>query len=159
MPKYITVISDSHGARRNLSRLVGDFSISDKIVFLGDGLSDLNELFEFQDKIIAVSGNCDFLASYPKQVVFEVEGVKFLAVHGDLYGVKLGLSRLRAYAKSIGVNAVLFGHTHKAMAIEEDGVWLINPGTLSHYGDRETFAFVTVKNAKITAKIIPVSTR
>lgn len=159
MAKYLTVISDSHGARRNLSRLIGDFSISDKIVFLGDGLSDLNELFEFQDKIIAVSGNCDFSTSKPKQVVFEVEGLKFLAVHGDMFGVKLSLSRLKAYAKSIGVNAVLFGHTHKAIAIEDDGVWFINPGTLSHYGDRETFAFITVKNAKITAKIIPISTR
>lgn len=159
MAKYLTVISDTHGARRNLTRLIGDFSISDKIVFLGDGLSDLNELFEFQDKIIAVSGNCDFSTAYPKQAVFEVDGVKFLAVHGDMFGVKLGLSRLKAYAKGIGAKVVLFGHTHKAVVVEEDGLLMINPGTLSNYGDRETFAFISVENAKITSKIIPLSVR
>lgn len=159
MAKYLTVISDTHGARRNLTRLIGDFSISDKIVFLGDGISDLNELFEFQDKIVAVSGNCDFSYSNQKQALFDVDGVKFLAVHGDLYGVKLSLSRLKAYAKSVGAKVVLFGHTHKAVVVEEDGLILVNPGTLSSYGDRETFAFITVNNEKITAKIIPLAVR
>ena len=53
MAKYLTVFSDSHGQRRNVASLYGDSYSSDKIVFLGDGLGDLIELFEFEDKIIS----------------------------------------------------------------------------------------------------------
>ena len=159
MAKYITAFSDSHGARHNVSRLIGDCEVSDKIVFLGDGLGDLIELFEFEDKIIKVAGNCDFTLSERKKVVFEVEGVRFLAVHGDMYGVKSNLERLVRFAKQNECKAVLFGHTHKSIVKEVDGVTLINPGTLSRYGDSETFAFISVKNGEVTAKIIPLSKR
>lgn len=159
MPKYLSVISDSHGARSNLARLVGDFTVSDKIVFLGDGLNDLNELFEFEDKIIMVAGNCDFMPFVSKRETFIIEGVKFLAVHGDEFSVKSSLTRLKEYAKKIGVDVVLYGHTHVADIIEEDGITFINPGTLSRYGLKETFAFISVDNGKINAKIIPISRR
>lgn len=159
MAKYITAFSDSHGARYNVSRLVGDCEVSDKVVFLGDGLGDLIELFEFDDKIIKVAGNCDFTLSVSKKVVFEVEGVRFLAVHGDLFGVKSSLDRLVQFAKQNECRVVLFGHTHKPVVKEVDGVTLINPGTLSRYGDSETFAFITVKNGQISAKIIPINKR
>lgn len=159
MAKYITAFSDSHGARYNVSRLVGDCEVSDKVVFLGDGLGDLIELFDFDNKIIKVAGNCDFTLSVSKKVVFEVDGVRFLAVHGDLFGVKSSLDRLIRFAKQNECNAVLFGHTHKAIIKEVDGITLINPGTLSRYGDSETFAFITVKNGQISAKIIPINKR
>ena len=159
MAKYITAFSDSHGARYNVSRIVGDCEVSDKVVFLGDGLGDLIELFEFDDKIIKVAGNCDFTLSVSKKVVFEVEGVRFLAVHGDLFGVKSSLDRLVQFAKQNECRGVLFGHKHKPVVKEVDGVTLINPGTLSRYGDSETFAFITVKNGQISAKIIPINKR
>ena len=159
MAKYLTVFSDSHGQRRNVSRLVGDASISDKIVFLGDGLGDLIELFEFEDTIVKVAGNCDFTLWENKQAIFEVDGVRFLAVHGDLFGVKSSLDRLTAFAKKTGVQVVLFGHTHKPIVETREGITLVNPGTLSNYGDRETFAFITVKNGEVDAKIIPLVKR
>ena len=159
MAKYITAFSDSHGARFNVSRIVGDCEVSDKVVFLGDGLGDLIELFEFDDKIIKVAGYCDFTLSVSKKGVFEVEGVRFLAVHGDLFGVKSSLDRLVQFAKQNECSVVLFGHTHKPVVKEVDGVTLINPGTLSRYGDSETFAFITVKNGQISAKIIPINKR
>ena len=159
MAKYLTVFSDSHGQRRNVSSLYGDCFSSDKIVFLGDGLGDLIELFEFEDKTIKVAGNCDFTLRANKQAVFELEGVKFLAVHGDLYGVKSSLDRLTSYAKQIGAKVVLFGHTHKPIIEKRDGITLVNPGTLSNYGDRETFAFITVKDGEVEPKIIPLFKR
>ncbi len=159
MAKYLTVFSDSHGAKYNVSRLVGDCAVSDKVVFLGDGLSDLIELFEFEDKIVKVAGNCDFTLSERKKIIFEVEGVKFLAVHGDLFGVKSSLTRLTASAKQNDCKAVLFGHTHKPIIKEVDDIVLINPGTLSRYGNSQTFAFITVKNGEVSAKIIPIDKR
>ena len=159
MVKYITVFSDSHGERRNVSRLVGDCSVSDKVVFLGDGLGDLIELFEFEDKLVRVAGNCDFSITAKKQATFELGGARFLAVHGDLYGVKSGLKRLSDYAKQKGVKVVLYGHTHKPLVSVIDGVTLINPGPLSSYGTAETFAFITVKDGNVDCKIIPLNKR
>ncbi len=159
MAKYLTVFSDSHGEKRNVCRLIGDCSVSDKVVFLGDGLGDLIELFEFEEKLVKVAGNCDFSLTAKKQATFELDGVRFLAVHGDLYGVKSGLKRLTEYAKQKGVKVVLYGHTHKPLISVADGVTLINPGTLSSYGTAETFAFITVNNGNVDCKIIPLNKR
>ena len=57
------------------------------------------------------------------------------------------------------MSVVLFGHTHKPIVNEVSGITLINPGTLSSYGERETFAFITVKDGVVTAKIIPLNKR
>ena len=159
MSKYLTVFSDSHGERQNLSRLIGDFSVSDKIVFLGDGLGDLIELFDFEDKIIKVAGNCDFISMESKQKIFTLEGVTFLAVHGDMFSVKSGYSRLIKYAKSVGARVVLCGHTHIPIVKEEDGVLIVNPGTMSRHGSQRTFAFISVNDGKISAKLIPFNSR
>lgn len=159
MAKYLTVFSDSHGEKRNVCRLIGDCVASDKVVFLGDGLGDLIELFEFEEKIVKVAGNCDFSLTAQKQATFELGGVRFLAVHGDLYGVKSGLKRLTEYAKQKGVKVVLYGHTHKPLISVTDGVTLINPGTLSSHGNSQTFAFITVNNGNVDCKIIPLNKR
>lgn len=159
MAKYLTVFSDSHGERQNLSRLSGDFSVSDKIVFLGDGLNDLIELFDFEDKIIKVQGNCDFVLREAKEQTFTLEGVKFLAVHGDMFSVKSGYTRLVNYAKNVGARVVLCGHTHIPLVKEQDGVLIVNPGTMSRHGNQRTFAFVSVNDGKINAKVIPFTSR
>ena len=159
MAKYLTVISDSHGARSNLSRLVPDCMVSDKIVFLGDGISDLIELFEFEDKIVKVAGNCDFLSRERKTKVFTLGGVVFLAVHGDEYGVKTSLSRLKTVAKSFGAKVVLYGHTHIPKISEENGITFINPGSISGRGTFETFAFISIEDEIVEAKIIPLNNR
>ncbi len=152
MSSYLTVFSDTHGNGEALNKLRGDFEISTKIVFLGDGLSDLYCLpSEYESKLVAVKGNCDFSSNYQKQAVFCVEQVAVLAVHGDLFGVKLSLSRLYDYAKKLGVNLVLYGHTHLPKITEINGITLVNPGSLSNYAGAKTFASIKIDGDKINA--------
>lgn len=53
-----------------------------------------------------------------------------LAVHGDLYGVKIDLCRLSYYAEEANAQVVLFGHTHQPFAGYVGSVMMINPGSL-----------------------------
>ena len=152
MSKFLTVFSDTHGNGELLSRLNGDFCVSNKIVFLGDGLSDLYYLNEeHQSKLVAVRGNCDFSTLYPKQALFTIDGVVVLAVHGDEFGVKISLSRLVEYAKKVGAGLVLYGHTHIPKITEIDGITFVNPGSLSNYTQTKTFAFIKIDGNKINA--------
>ncbi|MBR6736916.1 MAG: YfcE family phosphodiesterase [Clostridia bacterium] len=160
MSSYLTVFSDSHGNLDGVKRLRGDFEISSKIVFLGDGVSDASEvLSNYQDKAVIVRGNCDFIQFYPKQALFTVEGVTVLAVHGDEFGVKLSLSRLYEYANKVNASLVLYGHTHQPKTTEINGVTLVNPGTLSSYGTAKTFAFIKINGKDISVKHIPLDKR
>jgi putative phosphoesterase len=64
-----------------------------------------------------------------------IGGVRFLLTHGHLHNVKMTLIRLLADARAMGVDAVLFGHTHEAHCVrEEDGLWVMNPGSCGNGG-------------------------
>ena len=152
MSKFLTVFSDTHGNGDLLYKLNGDFAVSNKIVFLGDGVSDLYYLNEEQQsKLVAVRGNCDFSTVYPKQALFTVDGVVVLAVHGDEFGVKVSLSRLCDYAKKVNATLVLYGHTHLPKITEINGITFVNPGSLSDYTREKTFSFIKIDGNKITA--------
>lgn len=103
----------------------------DYLIHLGDLVSDADALAKRfpQLPLISVSGNCDFLDRSRETRIVELGGVRLLLTHGHRYGVKQDLLRLRLAAREAEVRAALFGHTHRAMAEEWDGLWLINPGT------------------------------
>ena len=155
MSKFITVLSDSHGFNENVKKLKGDFYSSDYIVHLGDGESDMRPYYnEFGDKLYGVTGNCDSLLGGIKQVILDVESVKFLCVHGHYHGVKTSLLSLSDYAKKLGCDAVLYGHTHVPKISFLNEVLLLNPGTLSIYGEKLTYMQVKVDGKDIFPKII-----
>ena len=128
--KKIIVCSDSHGAKDYMSRLFEENNF-DIFFFLGDGLSDLGG---YQDlpNVYCVRGNCDFFSVESGQVSVNVDGIKILAMHGNGYGVKHGLGGLIKHAKEMGVDIVLYGHTHTFMAEQIDDIWFFNPGALKN---------------------------
>jgi putative phosphoesterase len=87
------------------------------------------ELLALGKPVHAVSGNMDEPAlkeSLPKQAIVEIEEARIGMVH--VPGPAAGRSaRLRA--KFPDCNAVVYGHTHMPVAVEEEGVWLLNPGS------------------------------
>ena len=68
--------------------------------------------------INAVIGNVDRPRGFftPEQLVTEIGGKKFLITHGDLFGVKHGLEKLRHHGEILDVDVILFGHTHEQYA-------------------------------------------
>ena len=135
----ILVLSDSH-ASRHFMRCCVDQVTPDAVVHLGDYFSDAQDLSEEYPHIpfYAVPGNCDRSRGWITEAETKLEtigGVRFLLTHGHLRQVKMTLSRLVADARAMRVQAALFGHTHEVYCRqEEDGLWVINPGSCGYGG-------------------------
>lgn len=150
--KKILVLSDTHGNISALEKLSNIMAESDMIFHLGDYQKDILLFKEFQDKIYSVKGNCD--GGGIDQIV-QVEDLKILLTHGDRYGVKNGLYNLFLKAKELDVNVVFYGHTHDANIVNEQGIYLINPGALKGFFQK-SYCYAVVYGDKITAKIVDV---
>lgn len=129
----VAVVSDSHGGMYHLERFL-EFCKAEKIdhvCHLGDIVDDAKYLRQNLDIPVAlVAGNCDFYSREPREVCFTLAGKRFLLVHGDRYGVKLGYDRLSYYGEEKMADCVLFGHTHRAFAGCVGSTLLVNPGAL-----------------------------
>lgn len=130
----LAVISDSHWGKVRLEMFARHAQDAgyDAVIHCGDGLSDAKWLEKtLSVPVRAVGGNCDPRWSCERELRATYGNVRFLAVHGDQYGVKLDLSRLSYYAEEIGAQAVLFGHTHQPFAGYVGSVMMVNPGSLA----------------------------
>ncbi len=104
----------------------------------------------------AVVGNMDLpevTSVLPDKVVVEVEGRLVGLIHG--WGPPAGIER-RVLSSFSGVDVVVFGHTHKALVEEVDGVLLVNPGTPNdrRFSERLSYAVLTIEDDKIEHEIV-----
>ena len=127
----IVVVSDSHGSAYTLGRVLDTHPEAHYVIHLGDGASDMKELTPTcRATVYQVAGNCDFLAALPTEQEIRIGGVPLFFTHGHTYGVKHGLGRLQAEAQRRGAAVAMFGHTHEPLCRYEDGLYLLNPGSL-----------------------------
>jgi len=128
----ILVVSDSHGDFDKLYKIY-EKEKADYVFFAGDHSKDGIELSLVGDnsRFFIVKGNTDFSdRETPTQINLELGGYKILLTHGHLYSVKRGYNQILEEAKKGGMDIVLFGHTHKKMYQEYNGVHLFNPGAV-----------------------------
>ena len=93
----LLVLSDSHGGRAAIERVLMKESKSiDALIFLGDGLRDLELALTLCPKLRAysVAGNCDYGALEPTDGLAAFDGVVIFYTHGHMYGVKYDLDTL-----------------------------------------------------------------
>ena len=158
----ILVFSDSHNCPKRILKAVdAHHGKCDLIIFLGDGLRDLDSLnIKYPNiPIIKVQGNCDIFANNDvvSETILDFDGIKILITHGHKHGVKYGYGGIVNYASDLDVDAVFFGHTHipcdEIEYIGERKIHLFNPGsvaTTSTYGVVNTSNSVLITNiAKI----------
>lgn len=128
---------------------------SDYVFFLGDGAARLRELSAHKG-FYAVKGNCDYI-DLPRETVVEIESVRVLLTHGDAYRAKTDLLPLSCRAKELGCSLVFFGHTHLPEIIKDDGVTLVNPGSLGQSRfTAPSYAYTVIEKDKVVSKIVPV---
>ena len=131
----ILVISDSHGRRSAIERAIREQPTAEVIIFLGDGADEAEDVkarLPKEKKMLSVRGNNDWCCSAPDFDVLSLENAKIFFTHGHLYDVKYDLYKVVCAAKSHNANILLFGHTHCPMVKYDDGLYLMNPGALSH---------------------------
>ncbi len=147
--KTLLVLSDTHGRKTGIERLTALFAENDYVIHLGDGAADMRETMNaFPDKTYICRGNCDFFPA-PTEGELQVEGIRIFFCHGHRYRVKSDLSLLAEETRRRGCSLALYGHTHRALISEEQGVLLVNPGSLRFpAGEGGSYCYLTVENGK-----------
>lgn len=135
----ILVLSDSHSSLRFMYRCVEQVR-PNVIIHLGDHFDDGEVLHEDFPGIplYQVLGNCDRYRCRPGQpeiLIPRIDGVDLYMTHGHKHSVKSYLGALLRDARACGADIALYGHTHVADCHqEEDGLWVLNPGSCGYYG-------------------------
>ena len=139
---HCLIVSDTHGDIGRLRSLLRAQSGLDALIFLGDGLKEVEELASegWLPPVLSVRGNCDSATSplgYPRdeELTITLEGHRILLLHGHTASVKAGHEGLLSLARARDAEIVLFGHTHTPfdtyLPSERGGpLWLFNPGSL-----------------------------
>lgn len=153
----ILVISDSHGNAAMALQACDMAGDIDALFHLGDGGEDAEILAHALDvRVIHVAGNCDHGSASPRELLIECEGKKLLLMHGDACGVKGGTGMLEKRAREAGVDAVLFGHTHRATVTDLSGILAVNPGTLMRTAQQKSFAILEITPKGIAAQLYDI---
>lgn len=128
-------MSDSHGDYNHPRRAVMTHPEAEVIIHCGDGEDQVENLrMEFPDKAVyCVRGNCDWGSTKPLQETLTIEGKKIMFTHGHIYNVKSGIYRIVYEAREQGADILLFGHTHMPLNEYEDGLYIMNPGSINGY--------------------------
>lgn len=128
----IGVISDTHlgGFDQGLAQKAAEvFAGVDIILHAGD-LTSLLVLDALQaPEVLAVAGNMDgptVRANLPDKRIVSAGGFRIGLIHG--WGSPMGLAG-RVARKFSGVDAVVFGHSHRPTNLVKEDILLFNPGS------------------------------
>ena len=128
----VLICSDSH-TRLNYFQEVMELEKPELVIFAGDHSTDALDISLIYEEIPfkIVRGNTDFSDRKTEdELKFEINGKKVLLTHGHLQWVKSSLNELEIRAKEEEVDICIFGHTHRELEIEKDGILYLNPGAL-----------------------------
>ncbi len=130
----IVVFGDSHiPARashlpRELIRYIDEKQI-DLLITTGD-LTDYSILENLPvGRIVSIRGNMDF-GNIPVEAILPIYGFTFYITHGHIVG-RGNYSKLVQIAKMKNANVVVTGHTHEPSIFIQDGILVLNPGTIT----------------------------
>lgn len=132
----VLVISDTHGNIENAKNILNKLIPAGvkAVLHCGDYVSDarLIEKLYPQVDVYGVYGNCDvgFGGAYTEVVT--LEGVSIYMSHGHRYGVKWGdYDEVAIDAIAHEAAIAVCGHSHEAYLEKEQGVLIMNPGSLT----------------------------
>jgi putative phosphoesterase len=129
----IVVCSDSHNNFHKLHQMAEQRKDAHLFLHLGDGEREFEDLACLypQKRFLSVRGNCDWASVAKSEDVVILNDKRIFFTHGHLYGVKRNTDRLLERAVELKADICCFGHTHTPLSLYRDGVYLLNPGSLS----------------------------
>ncbi len=155
----IVVISDSHKRGGVVDRILRREENASHVFFLGDVTSDIEDFtYEYTDRHFhIVSGNCDFMSSYPASDIVKLGDIKVFMTHGHNLGVKGGIGALSATAKAAGCAIALYGHTHIPDIKYDEGLYIVNPGSCAQSRNGpNTYAVIDIRDNGILPAIVNI---
>ncbi|MGN0438671.1 MAG: metallophosphoesterase family protein [Lachnospiraceae bacterium] len=141
----ILVISDSHGKKDDVKRVIEQVGDIDMLIHLGDIEHNPDYIRELAGcECHMVAGNNDYGFDLPAYDSFMIGDYTVFITHGHRFYVGGGVEHLRNYAIENEYDIVMFGHTHVPY-LERGQVTLLNPGSISYPrqdGRRQTFMII-----------------
>lgn len=130
----ILCFSDSHGCFSDMEKIIAERSDASDIIFSGDGIEDIEYLEAlFPDKrFYPVAGNCDRRADAPSARKITLNGVGIFITHGHYMHSVYDIVKA---ARENGAKIAVCGHTHVAEERCIEGIYLLNPGSISRPRD------------------------
>ena len=129
----ILIVSDTHKHNENLEKILNDIGHIDMIIHCGDAEGSEDSIrYSVDCPMHIVAGNNDYFSDLDGEIMFDIENNKVFLTHGHYYYVNTGIVRLKEEALDRGVDIVMYGHTHRPMLVEEDGLIILNPGSLTY---------------------------
>ncbi len=151
--RKLLIFSDSHGRLDNLLEVLERETGFDTVIHLGDIEGDEKRLESVLLRMrplpafLTVQGNCDTFSRAPVSRTAEWNGVKVFLTHGHRYMVNEHPDTLAFQAKQNGCSLALFGHIHKPVDLEINGVRVFNPGSISkprQENHRPSYGIITI---------------
>lgn len=125
----ILIVSDNH---QDDSRLYDLLNIYDDVDFwLHCGDSEFNSENELWESYQTVRGNMDWESKFPEVRVVETKELNVVVLHGHRHQVKRTNDMMLSEAIEHDAKIVFYGHTHIAKVDKEEGIYFINPGSIS----------------------------
>jgi putative phosphoesterase len=158
----IGVISDTHLKRPDkLLQDVADRIFRDVAMVLHAGdLTHIDVISVFNDRdTVTVRGNMDRTKSVsclPETKIIEILGYRIGLIHG--WGGPRGIQE-RIVKRFDRVDAIVYGHTHKAAIHDRGGTLLFNPGAFAGsflLGRNRSVGLLELSEKGISASIVPV---
>lgn len=126
----ILIVSDNHGDQFVLEELHNIYQ--DEVDYwLHCGDSEFKKENVVWDIYQSVEGNMDWSNQYPFVRVVEIENQNFVVLHGHKHNVKRSLADMRDVALEEDAQFVFYGHTHVPKVSFKDGIYFINPGSIT----------------------------
>lgn len=164
LPLKIVVMSDSHGNAEAVRRIVQMHGDAELLIHLGDGEREVSLTVEefpmLIHKLRFLKGNCDYghmiEPTYQQLIQTLPYGYRIFASHGDQFQVKYGTSRIIHEARQAQADILLYGHTHTRENRYEDGLYIINPGSIGcpRDGFPPSYAVISVTENGILVNLV-----
>lgn len=155
----IAVMSDTHGNVQLAVKALKQNGKVDRLIHLGDHYRDGVAIgYKTRLHVDAISGNTDISSEQwaEREKILELDGVRILITHGDIYKVKHGIDRLLEKAIEEDVQAVLFGHTHIAMKQRIGNILFLNPGCILSNNSSTSYALLGLTNGHLEGEIVKI---
>ena len=143
----LAILSDTHGLLR--PQVVERLKTADAILHGGDiNKPAIVEQLQQYAPLYIVRGNNDkeWAEDIPHDLTVTLEGITFFMVH----------NKKEVPADLSGVDVVVFGHSHKYVQEEKDGVLWLNPGSC---GPRRFHQEITMMRVKMKEGAMQVEKR